>query len=187
MTKITSISSNCLKLIEQFECSGNVDSPKWLNAYQDTGGVWTIGIGTIRYFGGRKVAKGDCITVDKAYELLRFDLKQTVIDIDALTVDSINQNQFDALVSFGYNVGSSQIDGPYGPTGGYKNSTLRRVINQNPNDFEAIIPQFLRWKYDNGVAYNGLLRRRQAEAWLYWKGELKYNFLPTDKIIGNGQ
>jgi len=178
MPKVSTISSSCLKLIEQFECSGNVDSPKWLNAYQDTGGIWTIGIGTIRYFGGQKVQKGDSISVDKAWELLRFDLNGAILDIDALTVDDITQNQFDALVSFGYNVGTNQT--------GYKGSTLRRKINNNPFDYCAIIPQFLRWKYDDGKAYDGLLRRRQAEAWLYWKGELRYNFLPTDKIIGNG-
>lgn len=179
MVHITEISSNCLKLIEQFECSGNVDSPKWLNAYQDTGGVWTIGIGTIRYFGGTKVKKGDVITVEKAWQLLQFDLQQAMLDIDALTVDAITQNQFDALVSFGYNVGTSQT--------GYKGSTLRQIINANPNDFQNIIPQFLRWKYDDGKIEPGLLRRRQAEAYLYWKGELKYNFLPTDKIFQNEQ
>ena len=176
MPKITTISTNCLKLIEQFECSGNVDSPKWLNAYQDTGGVWTIGIGTTIYFGGKKVKKGDVITPEKAYQLLQYDLKHATIEVDAWTRDDISQNQFDALVSFSYNCG----------TVAYRTSQLRQAIEHSPNDFAAICKQFLRWKYDNGVVEPGLLRRRQAEFWLYWKGELRYNFLPTDKIIGNG-
>lgn len=164
MSKITTIDFKCLKLIEHFECSGNVNNRKWLRAYQDTGGVWTIGIGTTRYYGADKVKKGDVITVEKAYNLLQFDLKQAMLEIDGSTRDDINQNQFNALVSFAYNCG----------TVAYRTSTLRKIIQNNPNDFEAITAEFKRWKYDNGKIEPGLLRRRMSEAWLYQYGELNF-------------
>jgi len=171
--KITNISNNCLHLIEHFECSGNVNNPKWLNAYLDSAGIYTIGIGTIRYPNGQKVKKGDTCTVQEAYEYLIWELKNTMLQVDALTTDSITQQQFDALVSFTYNVGS----------GNYSNSTLRRLINENPINYEAIVPQFLKWKYADGIESAGLLRRRKAEAYLYVHNELKYYFTTTDSII----
>ena len=164
MSKIVDIDFKCLKLIEHFECSGNVNNPKWLHAYQDTGKVWTIGIGTTVYFGKDKVKKGDVITPEKAYQLLKFDLRYAMAEVDGWTRDDINQGQFNALVDFAYNCG----------TVAYRTSQLRQVIEHNPNDFDAIRAQFLRWKYDNGKVEPGLLRRRKAEAWLYQYGELKF-------------
>jgi len=172
--KITSVSFKAMKLIEHFECSGDVNNPKWLNAYQDTGGIWTIGIGTTRYLGAAKVKKGDKISVEDAYKYLQFDLKQAMLDVDALTTDGITQGQFDALVSFVYNVGSGQQ--------GYKGSTLRRVINDNPNNYAEIVKQFQRWKFDDGKEQPGLLRRRKAEAYLYCHNEIKFYFSNNEKI-----
>ncbi|RTL47257.1 MAG: lysozyme [Sphingobacteriales bacterium] len=173
MAKVTNISNNCLRLIEHFECGGNVNQPKWLNAYKDVAGVWTIGIGTIRYPNGKRVKQGDTCTVQEAYEWLMWELKETMLMVDALTTDTINQQQFDALVSFTYNVGS----------GNYSNSTLRKLINNNPNDYTNIVPQFLKWKYADGVESAGLLRRRKAEAYLYVHGELKFYYSLNDTII----
>ncbi len=77
--------------------------------------------------------------------------------VDAATRDDINQNQFDALVSFAYNVGINA----------FKRSTLLKYINRNPND-ARIKAQFLRWKHANGRVLQGLLKRRQEEANLYF-------------------
>lgn len=173
MDKILSISVNCIKLGEHFECSGNVNNPKFLHAYQDTGKVWTIGIGTIRYPNGQRVKPGDAITVEQAYQFYQNDLSAIIPVVDAFTTDAVSQQQFDALVDFTYNNG----------IGAYKNSTLRKVINNNPNDYEAIVTQFLRWKYDDGVEQPGLLRRRKAEAYLYCHGELKFYFTNNEQIF----
>jgi lysozyme len=73
--KILSVSANCLELIEEFECGGQVE--KYLKAYKCPAGVWTIGIGTTIYPTGQRVKQGDVITADQAYEFLRFDLRNT--------------------------------------------------------------------------------------------------------------
>ena len=68
----------------------------------------------------------------------------------------INQNQFDALVSFCYNLGVNAFEG----------STLRRLINANPND-PNIPAQFERWDNAGGKQLPGLYTRRVKEAQLY--------------------
>lgn len=172
MSKVITSSDKCLKIIEHFECSG--DASKYLKAYQDTGDKWTIGIGTIRYMGDAKVQQGDTLeSVRQAYQLLEYDLKHTVLNVDALTTDFIDQHQLDALCSFVYNIG---VDA-------YRKSTIRRLINANPSDYKNIVQQFLRWKYDEGIEEPGLLRRRKCEAYLYVYGELKFYFTQNDTII----
>jgi lysozyme len=154
-TKITSVSENCLKLIIQFECGGNVD--KYLKAYKCPAGVWTIGIGTTVYPNGQKVKQGDVITKEQAYEYLKSDLKSIEKAIDAYTTDLVNQNQFDSLASFAYNLGTNAL----------KNSTLLKKVNINPND-ATIRNEFNKWVYANGVVLQGLVNRRKAEADLYF-------------------
>lgn len=171
MVKVTNISDNGLKLLVHFECGGHPE--KFLKAYQDGGGTWTIGVGTTRYPDGEKVKEGDAITLDEVYECFRHDLKYSCLEVDALTVDTIEQHQFDALVDFVYHYGMPS----------YKTSTLRKVINKNPKDYKAIAAQFLRWKYDEGKPVEGLLRRSKADAYLYVYGELKFYFTNNDNII----
>jgi len=173
VVKITNISNNCLKLIIHFECFGDIT--KCLKAYQDSAGIWTIGAGTTVYPDGERVKQGDEITVDEANEYLRNDLQHACKIVDALTTDAINQNQFDALVSFVYNLGA----------GNYKISTLRSFVNKNPEDYNNIIPEFLKWDRSNHRELNGLLRRRKAEAHLYMYGEVKVWFTDNDKILNN--
>lgn len=155
MAKIISISQKGIQLIEQFECSGNVD--KFLKAYKCPAGVWTIGIGTTVYPSGEKVKEGDVATKEQAYDYLRFDLAFTERQVDSYTVDSINQNQFDALVSFAYNVGN----------GALKSSTLLKKLNINPND-PTIADEFNKWTRGGGKVLPGLVARRKAEAELYF-------------------
>jgi len=77
--------------------------------------------------------------------------------VDTLVTSNINQNQFNALVSFAYNVG----------TGNFASSTLLKKVNKNPNDL-TIKAEFLRWNKANGKVINGLTNRRIEEADLYF-------------------
>ena len=69
----------------------------------------------------------------------------------------LTQNQFDALVSFVFNVGA----------GNFRSSTLLKRLKSNPNDPD-IENQFKKWVYDNGKVLPGLVRRRDEEAKLYF-------------------
>lgn len=171
MGKVNDITDKCLQVIAHFECSGHPEN--YLNAYRDIGHVWTIGIGTTRYPDGSKVKQGDIITLEEAWECLKHDVNQAMLAVDALTTDAIEQHEFDALVSFVYNEG---------PTA-YRKSQLRTVINKNHKNYEQIVQELLRWKYDTGVVIPGLVRRRKAEAFLYVYGELKFYFKETDNIV----
>jgi lysozyme len=163
MPKIISVSGNCLDLIKEFECGGNVT--KYLKAYKCPAGVWTIGIGTTVYPNGKRVREGDVITEQQAYDFLRHDLSYTQQMVDSYATDAVSQPQFDALVSFAYNVGLNALKG----------STLLKKVNANPLD-PAIKGQFERWVYGGGKVLPGLVRRRKSEAWLYFKGTLKFDF-----------
>ena len=163
MPKITSVSQNCIKLITHFETGDNIFS--YLKAYQCPAKVWTIGIGTTVYPNGSKVKQGDVITIDLAIDYLLHDLKTFQVAVDAFTTDLVNQSQFDALVSFAYNLGA----------GALKSSTLLKKVNVNPND-TTIQAEFEKWVYAGNVKLPGLIRRRKAEAFLYYKGQLNYNF-----------
>lgn len=154
-TKITAVSDECLKLIQHYE-------GLFLDAYKDPVGIWTIGIGTIRYPNGAPVKKGDKITQIQAWDFLWHDLTQFMKDVDYYTTDKITQGQFDALVSFTYNVGA----------GNFKTSTLLKKLNKNPSD-ATISAEFEKWKYAKGVELAGLLKRRKAEAHLYKTGTFK--------------
>jgi lysozyme len=163
MPKITTVSSNCVKLITHFETGDNILN--YLKAYQCPAKVWTIGIGTTVYPNGTKVKAGDVITLDQANEYLMHDLKTFQVAVDSFTTDLINQSQFDALVSFTYNLGA----------GALKSSTLLKKVNINPND-PTIQAEFEKWVYAGNVKLQGLIRRRKSEAFLYFKGQLKFNF-----------
>ena len=154
-TKITNVSDNCINLIIKFECGDNID--KYLIAYKCPAGVWTIGVGTTIYPNGQKVKQGDTITKEQAMDYLKYDLRNIESSIDAYTTDLINQNQFDSLASFAYNLG----------TNAPKNSTLLKKVNINPND-STIRAEFDKWVYANGKVLQGLVNRRKAEADLYF-------------------
>ena len=163
MTKRTRVSKDCMAIIEQFECGGNFR--QFLNAYKCPAGKWTIGMGTTRYPSGERVMPGDTITEHQVFESLTYDIasSESVVNHEVTTV--INQHQFDALVSFVYNLGALA----------FRNSTLLKIINKNPGD-PSIEKQFGRWILSGGKPSAGLIRRRQSESWLYFNGELKFNF-----------
>ena len=96
------------------------------------------------------------ITIETATDLLAFDVREADTAIRNLVTARINQNQFDALVSFIFNIGVTA----------FRKSTLLRYIN-NQSNLKDIQNQFTRWIYANGKKIDGLVRRREAEAALY--------------------
>ena len=126
-------------------------------AYKDTGGVWTIGYGTIKYPNGVTVKQGDTCTQGQANLWLMNDCKWVDACLDKYIKVKLNQNQFDALASFVYNVGESA----------FVKSTMLTLINQSK--FGLAANQFDRWIYDNGKVINGLVNRRAKEKLLFLK------------------
>ncbi len=124
------------------------------NAYKDTGGVWTIGYGTIKWK-GQPVAQGMAITEKEAELALQEDLAWAQTAVNQLVRVSLTQNMFDALVSFVYNVGETA----------FQKSTLLRLLNQG--NYTEVSKQFERWRFDNGKEVKGLLNRREAERALF--------------------
>ena len=122
-----------------------------LNAYLDPVGIPTIGYGHTK-----DVLLGDVITKEEAERLLIEDLVTVENEINSHNLN-INQNQFDALASFVYNVG----------VGNFRSSTLLKRLKANPNDPD-IANQFKRWVYGGGKVLPGLVRRRNEEAKLYF-------------------
>ena len=119
-------------------------------------GVATIGYGSTRYANGKAVLMGDkAITKDEAMTLLYDTLDTYEKAIHDNVKVPINQNQFDALVSFVYNVG----------TGNFAKSTLLKKLNNA--DYKGAADEFLRWNRGGGKVLNGLTRRRDAERSLF--------------------
>jgi lysozyme len=148
-------SNNCFDLIKSQE--GCI-----LHPYTDEAGIPTIGWGTIRYPDGVLVTMQDApVTQDQADDYLACDVKDTVNAVNAMIPSGLNQNQFDSLVDFAYNVGTGALYG----------STLLRLIKANPSD-PAITNAFLMWSkihLDGRLVQSaGLLSRRKKEAALYF-------------------
>lgn len=120
-------------------------------SYRCPGGFWTIGYGHRVEQGGEKITSGE------AAELLRADLSEVEKYLNQLGLE-VNQNQFDALASFVYNVG----------IGHFRRSRLLVLIRKNPLSPE-IRDEFARWNKSGGSVLPGLTRRRQEEADLYFK------------------
>lgn len=132
-----------LALIRQFEGLR-------LSAYQDSVGVWTIGYGTTR-----GVRRGQAITKAEAEALLRADVQRFELEISRLIKVPVSQNQWDALVSFTYNLGSANLE----------SSTLLRLLNAG--DYAVAAEQFPRWNKAGGKVLKGLVSRRAAERALF--------------------
>ena len=127
-----------------------------LNTYQDTGDVWTIGYGHKSAAGGMRIYQGLTITHKQAEQLLQDDLaRMTYPVIDDLVKVLLTQGPFDALCSFIYNLGATQVS----------TSTLLKRLNQGR--YQDAADQFGRWIYDNGQKLNGLISRRAAEQDLF--------------------
>jgi lysozyme len=123
--------------------------------YADSGGKMTVGYGHLIVPGDGVGGNGDIIDAVKATQLLSDDVKRTVDGVNAAVTSTINQNQFDALVLFAYNVGVTA----------FKNSTLLKLLNTG--DLVGASEQFLRWDRVGGVSVPGLHNRRVAEQTLF--------------------
>ena len=131
------------ELIKEFEGCRQV-------AYQDSVGVWTIGYGhTKDVYEGQLVIKKTC---DK---FLEEDLDEFEGYVNKLVKVELNQNQFDALVAWTYNLGPTNL----------KESTMLRKLNYG--DYESVPDEMRRWNKAGGEVLNGLVRRRDAEANLF--------------------
>ena len=144
------VNSSGIDLICNFE-------GKRLVAYDDGVGVWTIGFGTTIYPNGIKVKKGDVCTDAQAKAYMAHDLKKFELAVNDAVNISLNQNQFDALVSLAYNIG----------TNAFKNSTL--VKNLNAGDYRGAANQFDVWVNAGGKRMQGLVNRRTKEKALFLK------------------
>jgi lysozyme len=151
MNKITKIGKKGVDLIKSFE--GFSAKP-----YLCPAGVPTIGYGSTFYEDKSKVKMLDKpISKERAETLL----KNTLIDfekyVDSYCIDTLSQNQFDAVTSFCYNLGPTNL----------KSSTLLKKINANKDDV-TIKQEFLKWNKASGKQLKGLTKRREAEATLYF-------------------
>jgi lysozyme len=144
------ISEEGISLIKKFEgCE--------LSAYKDAVGIPTIAYGRIK-----NVGMGDSCTKEQAEDWLAEEMPEYEGYInDQVNVD-LTQNQFDALCSWVYNLGPSNL----------KKSTLLKVLNKE--EYEDVPEQIIRWNKAGGKVLEGLTRRREAEALLFenkeWNG-----------------
>lgn len=126
-----------------------------LDAYVCPAGLWTVGYGST-ILNGRRVTEKDTITVEQAKQALYDHLENEVYPVLMNTVKvPLNQNQFDALCSFIYNVGS----------GLFMQSTLLKKLNIH--DYSGASREFKRWVYAAGKKLNGLITRRLEEEALF--------------------
>ena len=149
------ISANGLNLIKSFEGY----SP---TSYQDSVGVWTIGYGSTMWNDGKRVIEGQVITKDGAEKVLNWEVTNKTASINSMLAPTVvNQNQFDSLFSFTYNLG----------VGDLRSSTLLKKVKVNPND-TSIRNEFMRWNKAGGQVLKGLTIRRQKEADNYFNPTL---------------
>ena len=141
------VSDICLEKLKEFEGLRT-------KAYYDVAGVLTIGYGHT----GRDVRPGDVISEYWAEHLLKSDLYDIEKQVDSL--GHWNQPQFDALVSFAYNLGFWKL----------KTSTLLKTI-RNGGNMRAIKQEFNRWVYAGGKKLKGLERRREWEAKRFFEAD----------------
>lgn len=146
------VSKNGLDLIKKFESFKS-------KPYLCPANVPTIGYGSTYYPDGKKATLQDKeITEQKACEILEYIAnKDFGSNINKVVKVPLNQNQFDALVSFSYNVGN----------GNFNSSTLLKLLNQVFYNEASV--QLLRWDKANGMPLAGLTKRRKAEKELFDK------------------
>ena len=144
------ISENGLNLIKKFEGLS-------LKPYLCSAGIPTIGFGNTFYENMKKVTLQDeTITEERADSLFNFLVTTNFVNVvNRLVIVDINQNQFDALVSFVYNLGS----------GNFEKSTLLKKVNQS--DFIGASLEFEKWNRSSGKVLNGLTKRRLSEKELF--------------------
>lgn len=129
------------------------------NPYLDPVGIATIGYGFTYYLPGRKkvTLKDKPLSKAEGEPMLKEILTNYENDVLRMVKKPLTQNQFDALISFTYNLGATNLG----------KSTLLKKVNKDPND-PLIAIEFMKWVNAGGKPFNGLIRRRKAEADLYF-------------------
>jgi lysozyme len=145
------ISKKGLDLIKFFETLK-------LKAYRCPAGVWTVGYGHTK-----GVYPGMVITEELADKFLVDDVWNFEREVESLVKVPITQNQFDALVSFAFNVGSDIDDDDIAE--GLGDSTLLKKLNRG--DVQGAADEFPKWNKSRGKVLNGLIKRRAAERELF--------------------
>ena len=147
----TKISEAGIKFIKEWE-------GLWLDSYTDCVGVLTIGYGPTK-----GVYQGQHITEEQATELLRQDIEEVERCLNNININ-LTQHQFDALCSFGFNVG----------TGAFSiNYNVGKALREK--DFELLCNSMLSWCHgNNNEVITGLLNRRKAEVKLFKTGQENY-------------
>lgn len=123
-----------------------------LSAYKDAAGIWTIGYG---HTNSHEASDGNRITESEAEALLRLDIVSAELAVCNHVKAPLNQAQFDALVSFVFNLGAENL----------RQSTLLRHLNDA--NYALAAAEFGRWVYAGGKPLQGLAARRAAERALF--------------------
>jgi GH24 family phage-related lysozyme (muramidase) len=139
------VSAASINLIKSFEGLS-------LTSYQCEAGVWTVGYGTT----GPNIGPGLTITEQQAENFLHETLRSFENSVSELIKVKVNQNEFDALVSFTYNVGVNA----------FKQSTLLKLLNDGVAH-DIVASELLRWTKVNGNINEGLANRRRREKELF--------------------
>ena len=129
-----------------------------LEPYRCSADVLTIGYGHTK-----NVIENMKITEDTAEALLQQDLKDFEDHVTSLSQVELNQDQFDALVSWTFNLGAGNL----------KTSTMLKVLNQKK--YDEVPEQMKRWNKSAGVVNDGLVKRRLAESLLFLGEDWKTN------------
>lgn len=161
------ISKQGLELVRHFE-------GMYLRGYKCPANVWTIGYGHTGLVDGKPIHGNMVITEEKAIELLQKDMAVFENAVTKYVTVPLTQNQFDALVSFTFNVGIGKPKDAKSDGTGLRGSTLLKLLNQGK--YEEVPAQLLRWNKGGGKVLAGLTRRRKAEGHLFVTGELKTQF-----------
>jgi GH24 family phage-related lysozyme (muramidase) len=134
-----------LKLIERFEGLS-------LTPYQDCVGLWTIGIGHLI---GKTLLDNRTLTINECYALLASDVKKFELGVARYITAKLTQNQFDALISFAFNLGLGTL----------QRSSLRQKLNRG--DIQGCLQTWAKYNKAGGKVVKGLDLRRKAEIELF--------------------
>lgn len=145
------ISGTGIALIKNFEGAR-------LESYQDSVGVWTIGVGHTGPVNGKPLGRGVTITQAEADALLWEDVQSAVHAVNRFVTVPLSQKQFDALVSWTFNLGAGALE----------ESTLLKLLNEKR--YVEAGAEFTKWIFAGPTPLLGLLRRRLAEAIMYAEG-----------------
>ena len=145
------VSKECLKMLAHHE--GVRQKP-----YKCPAGLWTVGVGHL--IGDGKTLPDSwnkTFTLDEVYDILAKDVVRFERGVNKYITVPLRQNEFDALVSFSFNLGLGVL----------QRSTLRQALNRG--DKEGAITSLLKYNKAGGKVLKGLDNRRKDEAALFRK------------------